>query len=90
MNTGTIMDEIKRVTQVTRDGGSYCVRCPHCQRLIGVEGEDLDEVRGEQFRDPICRGWLEVSQTAAFVRELTTEAFAHQRPRDSEIHDGKD
>lgn len=74
---------ILTVGRVSRDGGDYVVKCPHCQEIIGIQGEDRSEVRGEQFqhrrreypgpRGPKtvgCDGWLEVSHTATFVREL--------------------
>lgn len=64
-------DEILLVRQVSRDTDrSYIVRCPHCSQVIGLEGDDLDEIRGEQYQHKRCGGWLEVSGTAAFVREL--------------------
>lgn len=71
------------VKRVSKDGGDYCVKCPHCQEIIGIQGEDLSEIRGEQFQHKKreyqgryemkttgCDGWLEVAQTAKFVREL--------------------
>lgn len=79
-------DEILMVRRVSRDNdGSYIVACPHCQEVIGLEGEDLDELRGEQYqhrkrnildgsgRRTIaigCDGWLEVADDACYVREL--------------------
>lgn len=68
-------DEILLVRQVSRDTDrSYIVRCPHCSQVIGIEGDDLDEIRGEQYQHKRCGGWLEVSETAAFVRELPEAA----------------
>jgi hypothetical protein len=61
---------ILEVHRVTRDGGDYCVRCPHCKRLIGIEGDDLSEIRGEQYQHHACGGWLQVSTTARYVKEL--------------------
>ncbi len=65
---------------VTRDGGSYCVRCPHCKVIMGIEGEDMSEIRGEQYEhrwysawsktEKGCKGWFEVSRDARFVKEL--------------------
>ena len=52
------------------DGGDYIVRCPHCSQVIGLAGDDLSEIRGEQFQHKQCGGWLEVSRNARFVREL--------------------
>lgn len=71
------------VRKVTRDGGDYAVACPHCKDIIGIEGEDLSEIRGEQFhhrkreypgpkgsKSIGCDGWLEVTQDAIFSRTL--------------------
>lgn len=66
----TDKDEIITVHTVTKDGGDYTVRCPHCKALIGLEGDDLSEVRGEQYQHRACGGWLEVSQDARFVKSL--------------------
>lgn len=66
----TEKNEILTVHKVTKDGGDYTVRCPHCKALIGLEGDDLSEVRGEQFQHRACAGWLEVSQDARFVKSL--------------------
>ncbi|MBV2131999.1 hypothetical protein KRX52_04200 [Pseudomonas sp. MAP12] len=64
-------DEILLVRQVSRDTDrSYVVRCPHCSQVIGIEGDEIDEVRGEQYQHKRCSGWLEVSNTAVSVREL--------------------
>jgi hypothetical protein len=63
-------DEILPVDRVTRDGGDYTVKCPHCGRLIGLEGDDLSQIRGEQFQHRQCGGWLEVRNSARFVQVL--------------------
>ena len=76
-------DEIKPVHCVSKDGGDYCVKCPHCGDIIGIDGADLSEIRGEQYhhkkrewqgpngkRFNGCDGWLEVSDNAVFVKEL--------------------
>lgn len=68
MNTAT--DEIITVKRVIKDGGAYCARCPHCKDLIGLEGDDLSEIRGEQYQHRACGGWLQVAHEARFVREL--------------------
>lgn len=68
-------DEILFVRQVGRDTDrSYIVRCPHCSQVIGIEGDDLDEIRGELYQHKRCGGWLEVSNAAAFVHELPEAA----------------
>lgn len=63
-------DEIKTVRLVTKDGGDYCIRCGHCKQLIAIGGDDLSEVRGEQYQHRRCGGWNEVSSDARFVKEL--------------------
>jgi hypothetical protein len=78
-------DEIKPVRLVSKDGGEYCVRCPHCSDIIGIDGADMSEIRGEQYqhkrrewqgphglRSSGCDGWLMVTHSANFVRELPT------------------
>jgi hypothetical protein len=69
--------EILTVHVVTKDGGDYCVKCPHCGDFIGIEGDDLSEIRGEQYQHKRCGGWLEVSASARFAR--TTGATNDQR-----------
>lgn len=63
-------DEIKTVNRVSKDGGDYVVKCPHCGDIIGVEGDDLSEIQGEQYRHRSCGGWLQIDFQARFVREL--------------------
>jgi phage terminase large subunit GpA-like protein len=69
-NTREAPDLILDVRLVTRDGGDYAVRCPHCKSIIGIEGEDLSEIRGEQYQHRVCGGWLQVHHSARFVKEL--------------------
>jgi phage terminase large subunit GpA-like protein len=76
-------DEILDVTRVSKDGGDYCVKCPHCGDIIGIDGDDLSEIRGEQYQHKRrewqgphgmksvgCDGWFQVSDNARFVREV--------------------
>ena len=63
-------DEIKTVRRVSKDGGDYCVKCPHCESVIGIEGNDLSEIQGEQYQHRRCGGWLQVDHDARFVSEL--------------------
>lgn len=68
-------DEIRDVRLVSKDGGSYCVRCPHCGDIIGIDGEDMSEVRGEQYQHRVnrtagCGGWMQIDWDARYVREL--------------------
>ena len=80
---GAEAGSILTVMRVTKDGGDYAVKCPHCKSVIGVAGDDMSEIRGEQFQHKRrkfpgpngpksvgCDGWLEVSQDAVFAREL--------------------
>lgn len=63
------------VRSVFRDGGDWCVVCPHCKAVIGIEGDTLEDIRGEQFQHSRreihgtgryigCGGWLEVAHDA--------------------------
>lgn len=63
-------NEIKPVSRVTKDFGDYTVKCPHCHLLVGLEGADLSQIRGEQYQHPHCGGWLEVTHDAHYVPEL--------------------
>lgn len=58
------------VHEVSRDGGSYCIRCPHCKEIIGIDGDDMSEIRGEQYQHKQCGGWSEISHSARYVKEL--------------------
>ncbi len=60
---------ILTVKRYSYDGGELVVRCPHCKAVIGVEGQDGDDIRGEQFlhRGRGCDGWLEVATDARRV-----------------------
>lgn len=60
-------DEILTVNRVSKDGGEYIVKCPHCDRIIGIEGDDLSEIRGEQYHHRKCDGWLQVGFNAKKV-----------------------
>lgn len=66
----TATDEIKIVKRVSRDGCEYIVTCPHCSSIIGVEGDDLSEIQGEQYQHRRCGGWLEVARDARYVKTL--------------------
>lgn len=63
-------DTIKPVARVSKDGGDYVAKCPHCRKVIGLEGDDLSQLRGEQFQHKACGGWLEVVHSARFVATL--------------------
>lgn len=81
MSTDVIAtDEIITVRAVSRDGGDWVVRCPHCKAVIGVEGDTLEDIRGEQYQHKRreypgpngprfngCGGWLEVAHNARRV-----------------------
>lgn len=71
-------DEILTVRVVSKDGGDYICRCPHCREVITTDATELDEVRGQQYQHIVrtrfgtsgCGGWLEVADDARRVREL--------------------
>ncbi|NYH12887.1 hypothetical protein [Paraburkholderia bryophila] len=56
-------DEILAVKEYDRerDRSDIYVKCPHCHRLLELQGGDL---KGEMFTDKICGGRLEVSHRA--------------------------
>ncbi|AZD84965.1 hypothetical protein C4K14_3743 [Pseudomonas chlororaphis subsp. aureofaciens] len=61
-------DFIYEVNHLVRDDDmSICCRCPHCQNVIGIEGEEFDDVCGEQYQCR-CGGWLEVSYSPAVLK----------------------
>lgn len=76
-------DEILTVRVVSKDGGDYICRCPHCGEIITTDATELAEVRGLQYRHEIrtsrglagCGGWLEIADDACRVKELP------ERPR---------
>lgn len=77
-------DLILDVKRVSRDDGEYIVKCPHCKQIIGIEGDDLSEIRGEQYQHKRreiprfdgsvrvlgCDGWMQVHSDAHYVAEL--------------------
>ena len=70
-------DCIFDVHHIVRDSDmSICCRCPHCQSVIGIEGEEFSDVRGEQFQCR-CGGWLQVDYSAKALK------------RDSELPENK-
>lgn len=46
---------------------SLICRCPHCQRIIGIDGNGLDDVCGEQYQCR-CGGWFQISDDARMLR----------------------
>ncbi|KTC34170.1 hypothetical protein AO265_39850 [Pseudomonas sp. ABAC61] len=61
-------DYIYEVHHLVRDDDmSICCRCPHCQSVIGLEGDEFSDVRGEQFQCR-CGGWFEVSYRTACLK----------------------
>jgi len=61
-------DYIYDVNHLVRDTDmSLCCRCPHCQDVIGIEGDELSEVQGEQYQCR-CGGWLQVSSNATLLK----------------------
>lgn len=56
------------VHHLVRDNDmSICCRCPHCQDVIGIQGEEFNEVRGEQYQCR-CRGWFEIAGSAVVLK----------------------
>ncbi|MCY9870413.1 hypothetical protein [Vibrio barjaei] len=73
--------EILKVSKVFKEGSEYIADCPHCQKLVGIEGE-LNEIKGEQFHHNGlfgCDGWFEVERNVRRVdsiNELVRETKA--------------
>ena len=63
---------IYEVHHLVRDNDmSICCRCPHCQRVLGIEGDECDDVRGEQYQCT-CGGGFEVSYNAKALNRDST------------------
>lgn len=61
-------DEILTVTQFAREGGDWIAHCPHCKRVVSMNGEE--PIRGETFQDRVCGGWMEVPYDATRLKSL--------------------
>lgn len=66
-NSLKTLNEILPVTKFSDDRDSWVVVCPHCKRVLGLE---KGPIRGEQYRDRVCGGWLEVSFDAKKVARV--------------------
>ncbi|EPG3572342.1 hypothetical protein [Pseudomonas aeruginosa] len=56
------------VKHVARDNDrSLIVRCPHCQEICGIEGDDLDDVVGGQYQCR-CSGWFQIDFDARMAK----------------------
>jgi hypothetical protein len=65
--------EILPVSKVfdDHDDHEYLVKCPHCERIRGVEKEaSLSAHFGEQYQDNLCDGWFEIAEGATLVRDV--------------------
>lgn len=63
-----VTDEILDVDTFSKDDdGSWVVFCPHCKRAMGLEP---GPIRGEQYKDPVCGGWLGVTFDAKRVANI--------------------
>lgn len=57
------------VKHLVRDNdGSLCCRCPHCQDVIGIEGDEPSDTHGEQYQCRRCNGWMEVTYDAKLIK----------------------
>lgn len=59
-------DEIIIVNKYFVDNGEVLVKCPHCERILGLQS---GEFKGEQFFDKLCKGQLEVAYTAKRISD---------------------
>lgn len=81
---GEAIELILPVRQVSRDGGDYICYCPHCADIITIDGDDLSDIRGEQYQHIVktihgqsgCGGWLEIHGAARYVKELPAQGQA--------------
>ncbi|WP_443699626.1 hypothetical protein [Pseudomonas sp.] len=56
------------VKHLVRDNDmSLCCRCPHCQEVIGIQGEEPADAHGYQFSCR-CGGWFEVTYGAKLLK----------------------
>lgn len=62
-------EPIYDVIHIARDNDmSIVCRCPHCQEVMGIEGDEPDDVRGEQYQCRRCLGWMEVTYEAKLIK----------------------
>lgn len=75
-------NEILTVKKIGRADGEWGCYCPHCKRPMFFSEDDIDDVRGSQYQHTNvisirtgerCDGWLEVDDSAAYVRGLFEE-----------------
>lgn len=56
------------VDELSRDSdGSIICRCPHCQNIAGLDGDEYEDVRGEQYTCR-CGGMFQIDSDARRVR----------------------
>lgn len=56
------------VDELSRDNdGSIICRCPHCQNITGLDGDEFEDVRGEQYTCR-CGGMFQIDSDARRVR----------------------
>lgn len=56
------------VDQLSRDNdGSIICRCPHCQDIAALDGDEFEDVRGEQYTCR-CGGMFQIDSDAQRVR----------------------
>ena len=61
-------DFIYDVDELSRDNdGSIICRCPHCQNIAGLDGDEYEDVRGEQYTCR-CGGMFQIDSDARRVR----------------------
>ncbi len=68
MVMATATDEILTVQYFAREDGDWIARCPHCKRVVCMNGEE--PIRGEQFQDRVCGGWMDVAHDAVRLKQL--------------------
>ena len=91
-------NDILTVRVVSKDGGDYLCRCPHCGEIMTTDATELMDVRGQQYQHRIrtsygtagCDGWLEIADDARRVAILPPKRTAHgvALPREPESKGG--
>jgi hypothetical protein len=69
----TTSQEIRPVQELFDDKQSneFLFKCPHCNRIRGINKEaSLRDLKGEQYQDNLCDGWMEISPEAVLIHDV--------------------
>ncbi|WP_174874204.1 hypothetical protein [Vogesella oryzae] len=70
MSDDKTTNKIIQINTISKKSGDYIAECPHCKDIYRLIGNDLSAVRGTRYLHSACDGWLVVSKTARFIRNL--------------------